>query len=668
MRGAGRIGGKNWKVPPSKKGGKNYDPFMIPEVGDLPVAPTLEPINDDWSISNFNEPVDPRDCSKYPASPYCGENPFRFGHPIGFDFEIKTNGCETCLYIYPVVAWMKLTPTIICYRDPNCNRKPPSTAPQSASEMNLPDIPPNCTLTIILSRGWRQGNEDPEDLTKFPTDVASFASEKGIEIPPNNGQGWTYGTTHALFGFGHLSTETARFYYETKGFDFPHDGYDKKAVTEFFQRFFNYSTGSNNGGNGALANLFGLPLLYTFQELWADWRWGFRFLITPKDKPPFEIKPPKVTPPPPPPFNDEDDDMCCNECSESAELSRKLLKEIQALKKSVGDGIAKVPKFDVYKDEQSKDLTEAIAKIWNLSRRSANALGTGDISETLKNALKSAVGIGTPKNLTAGIGLLMSRLGADRYPIEVPESLLTGVGDKVQNVDSITDYLYWLTHQLDALIGEFPVDIEIKDIDPLVAGDQSKKIQLPNLAESIAEIYGLSLKNTVQQEVEQAMLLRLATEVIAVKNGVAITQDYVKANTKFLGYRGNPAARELSYNFDFSSIDLNNKEQTVTIDKVLKTTKGYVQGWENEDKDTAQNFFQKLMFSAGIIKAVFFRDKKQVKEMGKQAQSMLQDDLNNNKKWKEFLSAINSSQSEYNKDQNEIPEITEEKRDINKPL
>ncbi|MFM7885248.1 MAG: hypothetical protein ACKPCM_00815 [Pseudanabaena sp.] len=362
-------------------------------------------------------------------------------------------------------------------------------------------------------------------------------------------------------------------------------------------------------------------------------------------------------------------DMCCNDCKDTADISRKILKEIQAANKALGNGIATAVKLDLFlKEKKSKNLTEAVEEIWNLSRKSFNALGSGDISAEVQDALKSAVGIGKPKNLTTAVGAVMTRLGAERYPIEVPESLLTGVGDKVQSVQSLTDYMYWLTHQLDALIGEFPIDIEVKDIDPLTSGDQPKRVQLPNLAETVAELYGLALKSTVNQEVDQAMLLRLATEVIAVKNGVAITQDYVKANTKFLGYRGNPAARELTYNFDFSSIDLNNKEQTITIDKILKTTKAYIQGWENEDKDTAQNFFQKLMFSAGIIKAVFFRNKAQVKEMGKQAQSMMQDELDNNKKWKEFLQGINSPNSEYNKRKAEIPEITEEKRDINKPL
>jgi hypothetical protein len=228
--------------------------------------------------------------------------------------------------------------------------------------------------------------------------------------------------------------------------------------------------------------------------------------------------------------------------------------------------------------------------------------------------------------------------------------------------------MYWLTNQLDALIGEFPIDIEIKDIDPLTAGDQKKTIQLTNIAETLAEIYGLSIKGSVNQEAEQAILLRLAIEAIAIKNGVAITQDYVKANTKFLGYRGNPVDRKLNYSFDFSSLDLAKKEQTVLLDAILKPTEAYVRGWENKDKETAADFFQKLMFSAGIIKAVFFRDKKQMKDVLTKADDMVKDGLKKEDEWKDFVQGINNPNSSYNKGKNEQPEIKIETRNPNKPI
>lgn len=126
MRGAARIGGKAFRPSPAKEPIRNNNPFgSFNLIEDLPVAPILEPINDEWSWSLGAEPADPRDCTRYPASPYCGEIPFT-NKSFGFEPEIKTNGCETCLYIYPVILFLKATPQVVCYRDPNCDiPKPP---------------------------------------------------------------------------------------------------------------------------------------------------------------------------------------------------------------------------------------------------------------------------------------------------------------------------------------------------------------------------------------------------------------------------------------------------------------------------------------------------------------------------------------------------------------
>lgn len=675
MRGAGRIGGKNWKVPPPKEGGKSFNPFDLPTFGDLPVPPTLEPINDDWSISNFNEPVDPRDCSKYPASPYCGENPFSFGSPVGFDIEFRSNGCETCMYVYPVVAWLKLTPTIVCYSDPSCRNKPkPSSSPQDIPE--IPDIPKGYELVANLNRSmFFPANTN--DFLKFAGSVEAFQADnkdwEDADVIYYTTQGEN--SYHFLYGVGTIARSYGQIGGEL-GMQFYKQGIAFRVTTKSDMRYFLTSLFRLTTGSVEATFIFDITKAYD----WSNWFWSIDFYLVPiAGGEPFPVETPKIKPPPPVPDDIEgggerskprkrEKDVCCNECKDTADISRKILKEIQAANKALGNGIATAAKLDLFlKEKKSKNLTEAIEEIWNLSRKSFNAIGTGDISAEVQDALKSAVGIGKPKNLTTAVGAVMTRLGAERYPIEVPESLLTGVGDKVQNVESITDYMYWLTHQLDALIGEFPIDIEIKDIDPLTAGDQKKRIQLPNLAETVAELYGLALKNSVNQEVEQAMLLRLAVELISAKNGIAVTQDYVKANAKFLGYKGNPVDRKITYNFDFSKLDLGGKEQQVTIDEILKTTEAYVRGWENQDKETAANFFMKLMFSAGIIKSVFFRDKKQMKDIVSKADDMVKDGLATEDEWMGFVQSINNPNSAYNQGKSEQPQMSVEPRNPNQP-
>ncbi|WP_231663941.1 hypothetical protein, partial [Pseudanabaena sp. 'Roaring Creek'] len=325
------------------------------------------------------------------------------------------------------------------------------------------------------------------------------------------------------------------------------------------------------------------------------------------------------------------DDMCCNECKDASEKTDKMLKQADKLLQEL----------------------KAIQK----------TLGSGK----LEIALDAAVGIGD-SSLTALLNNLSARLGTNRYPIEVPASLLTGVGDEVLKVQSLTDFHYWFVNQIDALVGEFPIEIEVKDIDPLKEGDQKKRISLPNIAEAIAETYGLTIKNSVNQEVELNMLLRLAAEAIAIKNGVIVAQDYARANATFLGYKGNYKARETVYNFDFASVNLDPKNnQPIVLEKLLKTNKGFVQGWENEDKETAVGFLQKLMFAAGIIKAVFFRGNKLTKQLNKEATSMANDAKASEKDWENFLRQINNENSMYNAGFVEKPDIKEEPKDPRNP-
>ncbi|MBD2150803.1 hypothetical protein H6F44_11825 [Pseudanabaena sp. FACHB-1277] len=635
MRGAGRIGGRDFSPRPIKRAeepdlfGNTANPFF----GELPVPPTLTPINDEWSISDPFEPVDPRDCSKYPASPYCEGNTIRLGPPIGFEIEVRTNGCTTCLYTYPVVGWVKLTPTIVCRRDPNCkedNPPPPSgldiinaLMPPPYDENPQPNqckTPECASREGIINRWhnrWNRGTmrnirgfivqEQQEEV--FKEEIKVEAGAKIVRL----------GATEPIPGYGDLAPECHL------DLSFPFSDTDRAPwVYHTFADTYIYQSVLVRISRQATPQspIFEHTTSFTF----ISWTVG-RCCGVPANCAP--LPPP---PPPPPPFGrddkrkrkkDPEERMCCNSCRDANDNADKANKKA---------------------DDLLKELKE-IKKI----------LGTGKLPSEVQKAVKLS-----DQSLTGLLNLLGKTAGIEKYPIEVPRSLLTGTGDQVDKLQSQTDFMFWLTNQLDSLIGEFPIEIEVKDIDPLTKGDQKQKIQLPNLAEAIAEIYGLVAKGAVNQEVDQAMLLRIAAEVIAAKNGIAITQDYAKANAKFLGYKGNPADRELTYQFDFSKLVLGEKDQEVRIDEILQTVKGHVKGWQNEDKETAADFFMKLMFAAGIIKSVFFRNKKQMREVLEKADEQVKERLKSEDDWKQFLKDINNPNSPFNRGESS-PDIKEEK-------
>jgi hypothetical protein len=130
--------------------------------------------------------------------------------------------------------------------------------------------------------------------------------------------------------------------------------------------------------------------------------------------------------------------------------------------------------------------------------------------------------------------LIAKRLGVDSYPVEVPKSLIDGVGSGSQSLQSITELSVWQTVQLDGLLGQFPIKIKIKDTDLTQSGNQEKTIRLYNIAEALAELYAVSVKSSVVGDAQLQMSARLAAEAVATHAGVAVTQDYVQAIASYL--------------------------------------------------------------------------------------------------------------------------------------
>jgi hypothetical protein len=130
--------------------------------------------------------------------------------------------------------------------------------------------------------------------------------------------------------------------------------------------------------------------------------------------------------------------------------------------------------------------------------------------------------------------------------------------------------------------------------------------------------------------------MRLAAEAVANKNISAITQSYAKANAQFLGYKATPKEYELKYAFDPNNLD--------KLEDILEDSVGGIEGWSNEDDNTAMDYFQRLMFAASIIKSRFFRPagevSKVVGEISRLASGSKEDKQKAGKLWEEFINSI----------------------------
>ncbi|NJO76160.1 MAG: hypothetical protein HC833_21850 [Leptolyngbyaceae cyanobacterium RM1_406_9] len=251
--------------------------------------------------------------------------------------------------------------------------------------------------------------------------------------------------------------------------------------------------------------------------------------------------------------------------------------------------------------------------------------------------------------------LVALRLGVNQYPASVPQNLLTNLPERQIQLQSLTELFGWYVRQFDALIGEFPIDIKIQDVDPLTEGNQEQEIKLMNVAETLTELYALAAKSSINGDLHTNFLTRLAAEVIATKNASIVTQDYARANAQFLGYKGNPKKRKIPYAFDTEQLD--------SLEKLLKNSDKFVVGWQEDDPESVVNYLQKIVFAAGIIKAVFFRGGSQASQLVNELRNLIDPtsdpQQSRNENWEAFLTAINDPSGRFNADSPTRPHITD---------
>lgn len=245
-----------------------------------------------------------------------------------------------------------------------------------------------------------------------------------------------------------------------------------------------------------------------------------------------------------------------------------------------------------------------------------------------------------PELLNNCFGSLYYRTGIHEFPTQVSETMSTYSDSEPEiSIYNLSNYLAWFIRQFDLLVGQFPIEIEIEDTDPATKGNQTKKVELPNLSEALAELYGVAITGSTNADLAINFLMRLSSEVIATKNSSLITQDYAKANASFLGYRGNPKQREIDYSFNPAKLD--------SLEDFLQNSKGSIVGWSEDDPESVVGYLQKLAFSAGIIKAAFLRNSGQLNRLAKEMQALFSNP-EEEKIWKAFIEEINNPESPFN--------------------
>jgi hypothetical protein len=186
--------------------------------------------------------------------------------------------------------------------------------------------------------------------------------------------------------------------------------------------------------------------------------------------------------------------------------------------------------------------------------------------------------------------LILRRIGT--FPAKVPNDL-TSQNPTIISIPSVGAYQAYMVKQLDALLGAFPIEIEIEDTDLTKDGNQSVKLSFKNVAQILADIYGVAISDRMMTEVAMQAALKAMVEAGGAKQAASIACDIGLANADFLDY-------EIKHKKDKIPLTFTPNEEEV--DKILRPYELEIETYECGDKKGLKDYFRPLLELAAMWK------------------------------------------------------------------
>lgn len=284
--------------------------------------------------------------------------------------------------------------------------------------------------------------------------------------------------------------------------------------------------------------------------------------------------PPPPPPPPRPPRprrrrpnedEDEDDNMDCCDCDTIRQIiSAKLAPIYQIL--------------GFNQDVEPVSINpEAFMK--GMSNEVATPDGDGEIT------------VGNLPQLIAAINaVIYARGGYGRFPAKVPQSLVKDrAAGEMTTLEDAMSWQEWLIKQIDGMVGQFPVQLKLKDKEGRVS-----TVELKNIAEAFAETTGLLLAIAADSDFAAQIAMKATLEAARGANAAIVTQDYARAIAQYLGFKANQKERRVKVSFTPGAEDK---------DTFLEPSESKLVGYQLEQDETLQVALNRLLLAAGIIQA-----------------------------------------------------------------
>lgn len=564
-------------------------------IGEPPPS-GLVPVGDSGLYTTPNTPADPRDCDRYPDSPYCGGNPFNL-KPI--DIEVSTTvqadecGVTRSISVTPTLGFTKLPPITAAYIPENCREKyenqdkqktPPPPDQKDGYEptpqYSPPGFSPN-TKVVAVTQDY------------FFEEIQEYNWERDY---------WRIATTEIITTFDECK----------------HPG----KLTEWYnpsQHAERYTP--------SLASVTGNYVsIYNANREWMLDYWDSDEEYVRADQVFLDI-----AIPPDEPTRAERDNLTNggNYQSRSDVITLRSVFPLTVYYGQFGDIFPRrqispvANSFTEFKQGQRIIRTRVIherfiAYVHRLSGDSPDRRPP-PLYPPKKKCCEDTMGCCQPQynnkqeqdlsEIKKMLKELKKRIGTDEYPVKMPASLNADYNDSGKKSEpgtvteeNLTSVLGRFIKYFDGVMGEFGVGFKVADADPTKPGDQPKFIHAPNVAELMSEVYSHVFDMWIMQYQMLHLHQRHAIESMLGRK-VGIQNFYaLEALIDWAGFKRKDITKKIPFLFDIDAEEfqkfLSNKEQEIQITD-----------FDPNDKNTKSlpDQLMRLNRAAAIIEAVHTR-------------------------------------------------------------
>lgn len=527
----------------------------------------LKPIGDTGLYATPDEPADPRDCDRYPDSIYCG-NPFT---PSLAEFEPSfiLDKCNVGVQFDGAFGFIRVPPVAIVWRLPECRNPPPPKPIElpPGTDSPVPFPPHNCqdtsTSIVVIYKALQANTEEWNN--QYPNSIS------GVNI-----------------GRHYARSVITR---SVTNIEFPYTG----------------TIGQYRDANGILRATYSARIdftttfNFTYNQNWADaYRRGDmsqQGVVTINN---YFLMPATAY--------REPDSQTKGEVYQTSIIQAKT--ELENYR-NTSNTQPHTDQHGVPDGTMQEAVVYGVAVKCGKTANNNNPPPPRKLSPPPKHCCMTCCPTNNNnddlvKLLIAKVDKLSKIVGVDEYPASLPASLISRdegfLGNLIPNantnIPNLTRLISWYVERFDEIMGQWEIPIEVKDADPTKPGDQPVGFKLPNMAEAIAEMFGLMLQTSINSETLLNMNTRALLEGGQIKQQGFKNYMMTQAIADHLGFEYKDTKHKIPMLFKIGEEEL---------DKLLQESTLEVAAPEHTDTSDLKTTFNDLLQAAAIIRAVHFR-------------------------------------------------------------